>query len=231
MVDHVRVELWGEAAEGHPPRRRSQGPEQYIGMCCSVADWTPAALQRVLGSRWWNTDRLGQRASLNRQCLCSLGGVLHFLTQTPSMESSGPLVRWTSVFLNDSVTEHQSRVGAGPPPLHLAAVPPHTLYCTWLFEKTLQKWYVAVVFGRVANAVCERGRKNKSPESFKEGRPWSVSADGASVSAGTVSRAPGGSNRDLEHSFCFVTVSIGTAALQWNKARLDVNTETITLSP
>lgn len=43
--------------------------------------------------------------------------------------------------------------------------------------------------------------------------------------------AQGDFNRDLEHIFCFITVNIGKAALQWNKAQLDVNTETITLSP
>ena len=78
---------------------------------------------------------------------------------------------------------------------------------------------------------CVSVNEKIPPESFKEERPWGSFADGASASAVAVSRAPSDSTGELEPILCFVTVSIGTAALQWNKAQLDVNTETITLSP
>lgn len=98
---------------------------------CVVVDSTLAALLRVLSSCrpmralhvWRDTDELGQHLSFSRQCLYALSGVLYFLIQTPSMESSGPLVQWTSVFPNDSVTEPcsltsvlgQGRTTASPP--------------------------------------------------------------------------------------------------------------------
>lgn len=73
--------------------------------------------------------------------------------------------------------------------------------------------------------MCEHGQK--SPKTIKrkilEFLRWQ--------SIGECSdSAQGDFNRDLEHIFCFITVNIGKAALQWNKAQLDINTETITLS-
>lgn len=73
-----------------------------------------------------------------------------------------------------------------------------------------------MIFGRAAQTVERR--------KILEFLRWQ------SIAASSDS-AQGDFNRDLEHIFCFVTVNIGRAALQWNKAQLDVNTETITLSP
>lgn len=74
-----------------------------------------------VGPDWRDPDELGQHVSFNRQCRWALRGVLFFLIQTPSVESSGPLFHSTSVFSNDSVTL-LAHIRAGPPPPHLAAI-------------------------------------------------------------------------------------------------------------
>lgn len=70
---------------------------------------------------WRDPDEPGQHVSFNRQCRSALSGVLFFLMQTPSVASSGPLSRSTSVFSNDSVTP-LAHIRAGPSPPHLAAI-------------------------------------------------------------------------------------------------------------
>lgn len=85
-----------------------------------------------------------------------LNGVLYFLRQTPSVESSGPSVQWTSVFpqmilLLSPSRSHPSWVRVELLPLRLAVIFTNGLLC----PDNLQSCCVVVVFGYAVQTWAE----------------------------------------------------------------------------
>lgn len=117
----LAVWSWGRASE-RPLLRSQWATSASLGQAITT-QWClrSRGCGFPVGPDWRDPDELGQHVSFNRQCRSALSGVLFFLIQTPSVESSGPLFHSTSVFSNDSVTL-RAHIRAGPPPLHLAAI-------------------------------------------------------------------------------------------------------------